>query len=239
MSIERRYTGLMLRTSAVVLLCSLAVALPVAAQQPMACPPDVPCPVCSPPRAADPLTALRDGNIRFVKPDPKHFHQSVECGKRLSCCQKPFAVILSCSDSRVPPEVLFDQGIGDLFVVRIAGNVATPDALGSIEYAVDHLDAKLVVVMGHRRCGAVQAAFCPRPGPHLDVLWDLIRPSVAHPLPSCEHDEQVDPAQLDLAVRKNISNMAAKVDKDLRGRPGVSVAAAYYNLDDGKVDFSK
>ncbi len=187
----------MLRLFAAVLLCLSGLTLVAPAQQPATCPAGVACPVCEPARTANPLTALREGNSRFVKAGPTHIHQSVECGKRLACCQKPFAVVLSCSDSRIPPEVLFDQGIGDLFIIRVAGNVATADALGSIEYAVDHLGAKLVVVMGHRRCGAVQAAFCPRPGPHIDVLWDLIRPAVAHPLPSCEHHEQVDPAQWD------------------------------------------
>jgi carbonic anhydrase len=221
------------------LLCLLAGALFAAGQQPAAFPVDASCPACSPERAADPQVALREGNIRFALWDPKHLHQTIECSKRLSCCQKPFAIVLSCSDSRVPPEVLFDQGIGDLFPVRIAGNVATPDALGSIEYAVDHLDAKLVVVLGHRRCGAVQAAFCPRPPPHIDVLWDLIRPSVAHPLLSCDRHTVVDPAQWDAAVRKNISAMASIVTKDLQSKPGVRVVEAYYNLDDGKVEFSK
>lgn len=228
----------MFRTLVTVLLGLLAVA-PLMAQRPRACATDAACPVCDPPRSADLLSALRDGNKRFVKANQKHLHQSIECGKRLSCCQQPFAVVLSCADSRVPPDVLFDQGIGDLFVVRVAGNVATPDALGSIEYAVDHLGAKLVVVMGHQRCGAVQAAFCPRPGPHLDVIWDLIRPAVTHPLPSCEHHEPVDPGQWDLAVRRNVSNMATVVARDLHGRAGVSVAAAYYSLDDGTVDFPK
>jgi carbonic anhydrase len=228
----------MLRLSAIVLLCWLVSPL-APAQQPASCPVGVTCPVCGPARVADPLTALREGNGRFVKADPRHLHQTLECAKQLSCCQKPFAVVLGCSDSRVPPDVLFDQGIGDLFVIRVAGNVATPDALASAEYAVDHLDAKLVVVMGHQRCGAVQAAFCPRPDPHLDVLWDLIRPSVAHPLPSCDHHEQVDPAQWDQSVKKNITNMAAIVAKDLRGRASVSVVTAYYNLDDGRVEFSK
>ena len=93
--------------------------------------------------------------------------------------------------------------------------------------------------MGHRRCGAVQAAFCPRPGPHLDALWDLIRPAVAHPLPACDHHEAPSPAEWDLAVRKNAANMAATVAKDLQGRAGVSVVVGYYNLDDGKVEFSK
>lgn len=222
-----------------VLLCALAVALLVMAQGPAACPADGACPVCDPPRTAGPLAALREGNGRFVTGDPKHVHQSIECARRLACCQKPFAVILSCSDSRLPPDVLFDQGAGDLFVVRVAGNAASADALGSIEYAVDHLDAKLVVVMGHRRCGAVQAAFCPKPGPHLDALWTLIRPAVAHPLPSCDHHETVDPEQWDAAVRKNVGNMAALVAKDLHGRAGVDVAKAYYDLDNGKVEFLK
>src|SRR6266849_6568140 len=98
----------MRRASTAVLLCSLAVALVLAAQQPLACPIGVACPACGPPRTADPLTALREGNSRFVKSGPKHLHQSIECGKELSCCQKPFAVVLSCSDSRLPPDVVFD-----------------------------------------------------------------------------------------------------------------------------------
>jgi carbonic anhydrase len=229
----------MLGTFRTVLLSTLAAVLVLTAQQPVACPVGAACPVCDPPRPMDPLAALIAGNSRFTTADPKHLHQSIECARRLQCCQSPFAVIVTCSDSRVPPDVLFDQGIGDLFVVRVAGNVATADVLGSIEYAVDHLGSKLVVVMGHRRCGAVQAAFCPRPGPHLDTLWDLIRPAVAHPFPTCDHHESPTPADWDTAVRKNIANMTAIVAKDLRSRAGVSVAKAYYDLDDGKVDFSK
>jgi carbonic anhydrase len=226
---------------AITFLCSLPVTSMFGAEEHGACPPNVPCPVCGPPRRGTELEALRQGSARF-KADPKHIHQSVECGNTLACCQKPFAIILSCSDSRVPPEVVFDQGIGDLFIVRMAGNVATPAALGSIEYAVDHLGAKLVVVMGHQRCGAVQAAFCPKPGPHLDGIWDLIRPAITSPLPSCEHHVDVDEKQWDHAVRENVANMVKLVTEDLRAKPSrsdVKIVGAYYKLDDGTVELPK
>jgi carbonic anhydrase len=226
---------------AIVFCCSLPSTPLLGAEEHGACPPNVPCPVCDPPRSGTELEALRQGNARF-KAGPRHLRQSVECGSKLACCQKPFAIILSCSDSRVPPEVVFGQGIGDLFTVRVAGNVATPEALGSIEYAVDHLGAKLIVVMGHQRCGAVQAAFCPRPGPHIDGIWDLIRPAVVSPLPSCEHHVDIDSGQWDHAVRENVANMVKLVAQDLRGKPGrsdVKIVGAYYKLDDGTVEIPK
>jgi carbonic anhydrase len=194
---------------------------------------------CDPPLNTEPLAALAAGNARFTGAEPKRPHQNIECARRLASGQKPFAVILTCADSRVSPEVLFDQGIGDLFVVRVAGNVATADALGSIEYAVDHLDTKLVVVMGHRRCGAVQAAFCPRPPAHLDVLWDLLRPAVAAPLAACDRHQSPTAEDWDSAVRKNASNMTAMVSKDLHNRTGIQVATGYYDLEDGKVTLTK
>lgn len=231
----------MLKIPIIVFLCSLPVTPMLGFEEHGACHANGPCPACDPPRSGTELAALREGNARF-RADPKHVHQSVECGSKLACCQKPFAVIVSCSDSRVPPEVVFDQGIGDLFSVRLAGNVATPAALGSIEYAVDHLGAKLVVVMGHQRCGAVQAAFCPRPGPHIDGIWDLIRPAVASPLPSCEHHVDVDDKQWDRAVRENVANMVKLVSQDLHGNAGrsdVKIVGAYYKLDDGTVELPK
>jgi carbonic anhydrase len=157
----------MLKPSLFAALVLLAFALFLAAQQPVL--------DCGP-TTGNPLTALTDGNKRF-RGTPAHLHQSVACVARYARSQKPFAVILSCSDSRVPPEVAFDLGIGDLFVVREPGNVATPVVLGSIYYGVDKLKAKLVVVLGHRRCGAVEAAFCPTPAPHREI-WSLIRPLV-------------------------------------------------------------
>lgn len=115
------------------------------------------------PRAApksfdEALALLREGNDRFVRGEPRHPHLGKDWRERLEDGQKPFATILGCSDSRVPPELLFDQGFGDLFVIRVAGNVVDTDVTGSVEYGVDHLKTKLVVVMGHEGCGAVTAA---------------------------------------------------------------------------------
>ena len=104
------------------------------------------------------LDRLAKGNERFVSGELRHPHSANEWRKRLIGGQAPFATILGCSDSRVPPELLFDQGFGDLFVIRVAGNVIDTDVIGSIEYGVDHLKTKLVVVMGHEGCGAVTAA---------------------------------------------------------------------------------
>jgi len=104
------------------------------------------------------LARLMAGNRRFVSGELKHPHLGKDWRKRLAGGQKPFATILGCSDSRVPPELLFDQGFGDLFVIRVAGNVIDTDVTGSVEYGVDHLSTSLVVVMGHDGCGAVTAA---------------------------------------------------------------------------------
>jgi len=100
---------------------------------------------------------LRTGNQRFVSGNVKHPHQQIEYRESLAAGQHPSAVVLTCSDSRVSPELIFDQGLGDLFVIRTAGNVVDAIGVGSIEYAVEHLHTGLVVVMGHEKCGAVTA----------------------------------------------------------------------------------
>lgn len=108
----------------------------------------------------DALRKLMAGNKRFVEAQTKHHPLTIrETRKGLVGGQKPYAIILSCSDSRVPPEIIFDETLGQLFVVRVAGNVADPVVLGSIEYAVEHLGASLIMVLGHEGCGAVTAAF--------------------------------------------------------------------------------
>ena len=112
----------------------------------------------APETSAHAIDRLSKGNARFVSGKLRHPHSANEWRKRLIDGQAPFATILGCSDSRVPPELLFDQGFGDLFVIRVAGNVIDTDVVGSIEYGVDHLKTKLVVVMGHEGCGAVTAA---------------------------------------------------------------------------------
>ncbi|MBD2434511.1 MULTISPECIES: carbonic anhydrase [Fischerella] len=104
------------------------------------------------------LQKLMEGNQRFVQHQPQYPDQSQARLQEVAQAQHPFATILSCADSRVPAEIIFDQGIGDIFDVRIAGNIATPEAIGSIEYAVALLNTPLLMVLGHERCGAVTAA---------------------------------------------------------------------------------
>ncbi len=104
------------------------------------------------------LTRLMAGNQRFVSGQTQHPQQSIDRVKELAQSQSPFAIVLGCADSRVPGEVVFDQGLGNIFDVRVAGNIVTPEVVGSIEYAVAYLKTPLLVVLGHERCGAVSAA---------------------------------------------------------------------------------
>lgn len=124
-------------------------------------------------------TELMQGNLRFVEGRPRT-REVVQLRRELARGQKPKAIVLACADSRVPPELLFDQSLGDLFVVRAAGNVADSITLGSIEYAVEHLGARLLVVLGHEECGAVAAASgsAKMPSRHLEALMGAIRPGI-------------------------------------------------------------
>jgi carbonic anhydrase len=120
------------------------------------------------------------GNQRFLYHHPKHPDQSARRLQDVAQAQHPFATILGCADSRVPAELIFDQGIGDIFDVRIAGNIATPEAIGSIEYAVALLGTPLLLVLGHERCGAVTAAVENKPLPgHISTFVAAILPAVA------------------------------------------------------------
>jgi carbonic anhydrase len=110
-----------------------------------------------PAAAGTPLDDLLEGNARFAAMHPSHPHESKKRMLEIAAAQHPFAVVVCCSDSRVPPEIIFDQGLGDLFVVRTAGNLMGSLEIGSIEYAVEHLGVKQVVIMGHRECGAIKA----------------------------------------------------------------------------------
>ena len=112
----------------------------------------------APKNAAQALEWLKEGNLRFASSRPRHAHEAASWRKHLKSGQQPFATILGCADSRVPPELVFDQGFGELFVIRVAGNIVSTDVLGSLQYAVRHLHTPLVVVMGHESCGAVTAA---------------------------------------------------------------------------------
>jgi carbonic anhydrase len=108
------------------------------------------------------LARMLEGNARFLRGEPLFSHQPREVLADLAHGQHPFATVLGCSDSRVPPELLFDAGFGELFVIRVAGNVISPEIWGSIQYAVTHLKSRLVMVLGHEGCGAVQAALAAK-----------------------------------------------------------------------------
>jgi len=178
---------------------------------------------------------LLDGNRRYVDGKPSHPNQTLERRKHVAKGQHPFAVVLSCSDSRVPPEIIFDQGIGDLFVVRVAGNIVDDAGLGSIEYAVEHLHASLIVVLGHERCGAVEAAVKGGEAPgRIKSLVEAIRPAV--------EKSKGEPG--DLAENAMRANVRLVVDHLKASKPilehlvhkgTLTVVGARYDLDDGQV----
>jgi len=125
------------------------------------------------------LAELKAGNLHHVRHQYSHPHENASRQRELTSGQHPHAEILSCADSRVPPEIIFDQGLGDLFVVRVAGNVATDTEIGSLEYGAEHLQIPLLVVLGHESCGAVTAAVQGGPPEgHISALVDLIKPAV-------------------------------------------------------------
>ena len=126
------------------------------------------------------LAQLMEGNRRYAAVHPKHPHQNTARRKELIAGQHPFACILACADSRVSPEIVFDEGLGDLFVVRVAGNIVDDAVTGSLEYAVEHLGTPLILVMGHNSCGAVTAATGDgEPSTHIQSLVTAIAPAVA------------------------------------------------------------
>ena len=194
---------------------------------------------------ADALLLLADGNRRFAAGDAIHFQQdALRRSETALNGQKPFAIVLTCSDSRVPPELLFDQGIGCLFVVRVAGNVAQVDEVASIEYAVNHLGTRLVVVLGHTQCGAVTAVVDGAiTGPNLEKLVQPIGPAVDRT--RSEHPALTGPALLDSAIRANVAQSIADI---LRLSPSLALAVthdkirvigALYDIESGNVEFMK
>lgn len=179
------------------------------------------------------LQRLKDGNLRFVSGKLQREHQDLARVKELAAGQHPFATILGCSDSRVAPEVVFDQGLGDVFIARVAGNVVSTEVLGSIQYAALHLHTKLFVVLGHEDCGAVKAALGdarsePQPVQTLLVpIQNAIRNA---------HLSGTSPAQVTQAIEANARQSATELKNALRGNDaGVLVHAAVYELATGKV----
>jgi carbonic anhydrase len=177
---------------------------------------------------------LKDGNARFASDNPATRDIGAERRARLAKGQQPFAVVLSCADSRVVPELLFDQGLGDLFVVRVAGNIADKGMLGSIEYAVEHLHVPLVVVLGHESCGAVQAAVDGKPFPG-NLGW-LVRHVY-----TANNQAGGKQGTLAAALRANALHQAAALTKESAGvrelaaQKRVQIVAGVYSLATGKV----
>jgi len=186
--------------------------------------------------AAAALVRLAEGNARFVADALKHPEQSAERRAETAQSQHPFAIVLTCADSRLSPEIIFDQGIGDLFVIRNAGNLLDDHVVGSIEYAVEHLHATLVVVLGHTRCGAVSAAVAGGEAPgHLKSIVASLGEAVA--LARKKPGDAIDNA---VRINAKMSAAALAQSEPLLGeavRAGhLKIVAARYDLTSGKVE---
>jgi carbonic anhydrase len=186
------------------------------------------------------LGRLVEGNKRFAAGAPSHRHEDLGWRRELTAGQHPFATIFGCSDSRVPSELVFDQGFGDLFVVRVAGNIGGEDDLGSIEYAVIHLHTPLVLVMGHEGCGAVTAALAADSSRAHEAAG--IQAMLSHVVPSLKTvDRSVpQPQQVHLGVEANVRRSVALLrdTPELKERIAsgtLDIVGAVYELDTGKV----
>lgn len=198
--------------------------------------------------AKEALNRLREGNNRFVS-DIRSIESMTTKVRRNEVVdgQEPFAIILGCSDSRVPAEMVFDQGLGDLFVIRVAGNIVAPSQIGSVEFAAERYRTKLVVVLGHSQCGAILATLeeLKRPSEnqsrHLKSIVDRIRPSVATLLDTeLQHDHH---ALVHQSVRANIRasvnqlRHGSELLENLILNEGLLVVGAEYSLETGQVEF--
>jgi len=195
-------------------------------------------------KAIDALTRLRDGNRRFAA--NKLADHALESSRAQSVDgQEPFAIILGCSDSRVPAELIFNQGLGDLFVIRVAGNIVAPSQIGSVEFSAEQFHTRLVVVLGHTSCGAVQATIdeldqaIENRSPNLRSIVNRIRPAV-QPLISANLNDQ---DLLNHAIRANITASAdhlrhgSEIIEGLIQDNGLIVVGAEYSLETGLVEF--
>lgn len=198
--------------------------------------------------AQEALERLREGNRRFVHDVVTHKTLSKQPKQvQLGQEQRPFAIILGCSDARVPAELVFDQGLGDLFVIRVAGNIVAPSLVGSVEFAAAKYDTRLVVVLGHSNCGAILATLdqLQKPAeiqsPNLRSIVDRIRPAVQGLLKTDLVNDRE--ALVHKAVRSNVRISAnhlrsgSAVLEDLINNHGLMVVGAEYSLETGKVDF--
>ena len=192
------------------------------------------------------LERLKAGNKRYLSDDIPPIQINAESRRQLLKSQNPFAIILGCSDSRVPAEIIFGQGLGDLFVIRVAGNVVAPSQIGSIEFAAEAFGTSLVVVLGHTMCGAVEATIeqLKQPtesrSPHLHSLVSRIRPGV-EPLLDAASNDKAD--LMRLAVRANIDTSVtnlrhgSRILENLIEEKKLLIVGAEYCLETGTVEF--
>ena len=191
-----------------------------------------------------PLQKLEEGNKRFSSGKQLHPDETLERLRELKKGQHPFAIVVSCSDSRVPAELVFDQGLGDIFSIRTAGNVIGDYELGSLEYAVEHLDCKLIVVMGHKDCGAIKA-FINSNGhyKHADHIKNIIN------YIESENEEKnltsTSKLSVDKAIDANIAHginflkLAEPILKERFVQNKITIIGALYDIESGKVTFKK
>ena len=193
--------------------------------------------------ADEAVTLLKDGNARYVAGQPSHPNVTTE--RRLETAkggQHPFATILGCSDSRVPLELIFDQGVGDIFVIRVAGNVAGPDELSSIEYGVGHLNTPVMLVLGHTACGVIYAAVQnDKLHGHLPALINQIKPAVAKAkawTPTASGDELLAKS-IKANVWLTMENMFRKssVVRELVQKGKLLVIGGVYDIESGQVEW--
>jgi len=198
--------------------------------------------------AGEALGRLRDGNRRFAADIPSHDALTGHIRRsELVAGQEPFAIILGCSDSRVPAEIVFDQGLGDLFVIRVAGNIVAPSQIGSVEFAAERTGARLVVVLGHSLCGAVLATLeeLERPqesrSQNLRAIVDRVRPPVEELLATehgCDSDTLVEKAvRANIRASVNGLQYGSPILEKLIQEDGLLVVGAEYSLETGLVDF--
>lgn len=183
------------------------------------------------------LKRLKEGNIRFIK---DHLNGKLQDSSRRNSLiggQEPYAIILGCADSRVVPELAFDTGLGELFTVRVAGNVANVSSIASIEYAVVHYGTKLIVVLGHQSCGAVTAAVAGGDkGSNLNHLLGHIAPAISNSKKGASINEVVR-KNAELTAIELLNN--SSIIKNVVNLGEVKIISAYYHLDTGKVEFIK
>src|SRR5215208_5628461 len=197
--------------------------------------------------AREALERLREGNRRFASGTPNDALATTSRRRELVSGQAPFAIILGCADSRVPAEIVFDQGLGDLFVIRVAGNIVAPSQVGSVEFAASRFGTRLVVVLGHSQCGAILATIeeLQRPAENqsrnLRSIVDRVRPSVEGLLKTeLRHDlDALVPQAVRSNVRYSVDHLrhGSEVLEQLIRSDGLLVIGAEYSLETGIVEF--